>query len=539
MSEMTAKEKKAYEKWLKLCQKIREHDAPVPQETEREKRERIEYLNKPGNAAEYDKYYFGRYIDSDFAWFHHEINDAYDFNDDIFLVPELPREHAKSVFVIVFRQIRLHTQKRLDGLLVGGRTDPKAKKLIGDIEAELRNNQRLIADYGDFNIMGTHREGHFSIGGDIGVWAFSPEQEPAGVREAAKRPNSGVCDDMDSLKKYHKKPDRVETDMNWIMGEFMNCLSLKNKFFAFCNNRVCEDGLTANIVGDVKEGDPKREGIIHIKAYATEDPKTRKKLLIAEGGVPAWNRYTIEMLEKRFKQIGPSNTSRQFYHTHKRIGKFFIEENLPWVTALPWVSYDGLIQYLDPAYGSSGKSCYRALILLGKIGLEYDILYAWMRTKGDFPEAQRALEKEVKNRIGIPQELITKNARFTTSRFQNWVEAGSLQKARLDNIYKLADHERGFSWRPRYDNDQLGDKLSNIESLDQFVDKKLIRFSSEYQKNEDMITLRNQFIDFPNDFYDGPDCVYRAKNKLDKITQRSQSESRTGSFAKNTDRSLH
>lgn len=537
--QLSKNEEQAYKQWLELCKQIDAHDAPIPEESEIEKRKRIERLNKKGNAAEYNKYYFGHYIDSEFAWFQEEIDDAYDNNDNIFLVAEVPREHAKSVFIIVFKQIRLLTQKRLDGLIVAGRTDPKAKKLIGDIEAELRKNKRLIADYGDFNIMGTHREGYFSINGDIGVWAFSPEQEPAGVRESAKRPNSGVCDDMDSLKKYHKKPDRVETDIQWIMGEFMNCLSLKNKFFAFCNNRVCEDGLTAHMVGDVKDGDPKRKGIIHIKAYATEDPKTHKKLLIEEGGVPSWSRYTIEMLQARFDEIGPSATQRQFYHTHKRVGKFFLAEKLPWVTPLPWVSYDALIEYLDPAYGNSGKSCYRALILLGKIGLRYHVLFAWMRTKGDFPEAQRALEKEVQKRIGSSgKEIVTNNARFKISKFQNWVEAGSLQRTRLDNIYKLADLERGSVWRPRYDDESLGDKIANIESLDQLVDKELLGFSSEFQKNEDMIILRNQFIDFPNDFYDGPDCVYRAKNKIDKLTKKGQSESRTGNFTKNSNRSL-
>ena len=40
----------------------------------------------------------------------------------------------------------------------------------------------------------------------------------------------------------------------------MNCLSVKGKHFSFNNNRVCDNGLTAYMVGDVKEGDPKREG---------------------------------------------------------------------------------------------------------------------------------------------------------------------------------------------------------------------------------------------------------------------------------------
>jgi hypothetical protein len=96
------------------------------------------------------------------------------------------------------------------------------------------------------------------------VWAFGLGQNPAGVRKAEKRPNLGVIDDADSKKKY-KNQGILQEDLDWCLGEFLGCLSIKGKTFIYANNRVRKDGLTAHMVGDVNEGDPKREGIRHIR----------------------------------------------------------------------------------------------------------------------------------------------------------------------------------------------------------------------------------------------------------------------------------
>lgn len=533
------KEQKAYQEFLELCDYIATNSAPNKNESEFEKRQRIEDLLKPKNFVDFCEYYFDHYIQSKFGWFHLEAAEEYTSKDNSFTINEWAREHAKSVFINVFCQLWLYLNGKLTGFILASETEDKAKVLIGDIEAELRSNQKIIADFGDQNVMGTHRNALFSAGKGINFWAFGIGQNPAGVRKAAKRPNSGVVDDADSKKKYEKNEQRLQEDLDWILGEFMGCLAIKGKHFSFNNNRVCDNGLTAHMVGDVKEGDPKREGAKHIKVYATEDPVTHEMLLIENGGVPAWSYHTIENLKARFDEVGYRNTMRQYYHKHIREGKRFKNENLPWVNPLPWNAYDALVGYLDPAYGDSGKGCYRALVLLGKIGLYYDVLWAWLRTTGNMVDAQYRLNKMVLERL--KESILTKhttNARFTISNFQMWTEAGTLQKARLDDIYKLEDLVRGTAWKPRYDMESKGDKKGRIESLEPLSEHKYLRFSSEFRKTEDMQTLRNQFIDFPNGFIDGPDAVVGAKEKADKLTRRSATGSRTGSFAKNSDRSL-
>lgn len=539
---MAKKKKKTSEELLEefedLCQWVADATEVKKKETENEKRKRIERLLLPENFADFCKYYFSHYIDSDFAWFHLEAAKEYTTKNNSFTINEWPREHAKSVFINVFCQLWLYFNDKLTGFILGSADEIKAKELIGDIEAELRENKKLIADFGPQNVTGSFLKGRFFTSKRVGFWGFGIGQNPAGVRKRAKRPNSGVIDDADSKKKYGKNQDRLEEDMDWILGEFMNCLSTRGKHFSFNNNRVCENGLTAHMVGDVKEGDPKRKGARHIKAFATEDPQTHEMLLIENGGVPSWNRYTIEHLLTRFDEIGYRNTMRQFYHKHIKKGKLFKSENLPWVNTMPWGTYDALASYLDPAYGKSGKGCYRALVLIGRIGLNYDVLYAWMRTTGNMVDAQYRLDQKVREELKKANSVPGKKGGFKTVRFKSYTEAGDLQKEHLKKTYKLADIERDQEWSPKFDDDRKGDKIGRIETLETTVEGKYIRFSKEMKKNTDMQTLRDQMIEFPSGFIDGPDALHGGKTKVDILYKSGNFKGRTGSFNKNKNRSL-
>lgn len=519
---LNRQEQKAWEEYMSLCKRIADTDGPDHSETEEAKQKRIKYLLKPGNFFKFVNYYFPKFADSDPAWFHEKA--IKDFLDEELRnhIWEWSRESAKSVLGDVFLPAYLLCTGWLEGLILASETSDKACKLIGDLQAQLMYNTRLINDFGDFGITGSWMQGYFQTRDGVGFWAFGIGQNPAGVRNGYRRPNMGIVDDADSKKKY-KNQERVKEDLDWIKGDFAGCLQTKKRKFLYSNNRVHKYGLTAHMVGDLEEGDPKNPGYNHIKVYWTEDPKTHKMRLIEDGGVPSWPRYTVKQAQDKIDDMGYRNAMRQLYHMHIEDGNIFTDDNMPWVKPLPLDRYDAHVIYCDPAFGESGKGCYRAVIHIAKIGLDYHILKVWLKQTGDFAKAQH--------------EMYTSTLRRDVS-IACWVESNELQKAHLKRIYKDLNRSLKAPWYPNFDMEKKADKIGRIESLESIADHYHMLFSEAERKNPSMQTLRDQFKAFPNGFVDGPDCVEGGMNKLVKRAVAINFKPRTGKYYRSSKRRL-
>jgi hypothetical protein len=552
--QMTPRDKKLYEEWLETCKRIRlQTDQQIKHETEKQKRIRVARLLKPENFQEFIEYYFGD-PESPFAplaWFHKlAIEDLFvkEIRNHIW---EWHRESAKSVFADIFVPIHMLVSGKLDGMILASENEDKAKNLIKDVQAQLISNKKLVHDFGDFGITGTWLQGFFQTKDGIGFWAFGLGQNPAGVRNGFKRPNLGIVDDADNKDKA-KNQKLTKERVDWIRGEFMGCLATKNRTFLYVNNRVHKAGLTAHMVGDLEEGDEKDPAFNHIKAYLTEDPETHEKLLPEEGGVPAWKEnYTVQDCINKIKDMGYRNAMRQLYHTHIEDGNVFTDENMPWIDVLPLHLYDGLVAYCDPAFGESGKGCFRAVVLLGKIGLNYDIIWVWIRQNGNFAAAHYKLYQMVKQnskafygegKVADVKSQLHRVSAGNVAGFrqqvncEHWVESNELQKVLLKKIYKEENELRDEAWYPKFDMDKKADKIGRIESLETIADNGHLRFNAALKLDKDMKELRDQFKAFPDGYVDGPDAVEGAKAKLDKKVKKKNNPSRTGQYKKDNSR---
>lgn len=508
MKELSKAEQKEYELWLELRKRIRTSTAIDTNEAATEKAARIRRLIRSGNEAEFVRYYFPHYVSGPFAWFHENaFDDISTYN--AFCVWEWAREHAKSVFANVFAPALRMARGELTGFILGSENESKACTLIADFQAELEDNVRLRGDYfpdGSAHVMGSWLSGHYMFGDGIGVWGFGIGQNPAGVRKAEKRPNLGVIDDADSKKKYAKNAVRLQEDLDWCLGEFLGCLSITGKLFIFANNRVTKAGLTAHMVGDVEEGDPKREGIRHTKVYATEHPITHEKLMPDEGGVPAWPRYTIEQLLQRMAEMGWRNTLRQFYHTHLEDGTVFAEVDLPWVELPDLDEYEQLLTYCDPSWKEGKKNDFKGIVLLGRKGRHIDIIDCWLRqgSRRDMVAAHYDIHE-----TALAELTALRTAKGNTQPSKvvaHWMEANFMQDLILDEYYEEG-RQRGYSLRIRGDERAKPDKFGRIEDLQPLASRGYIRFNAARKKNPDMRNLRDQFLAFPQGHDDGPDCV--------------------------------
>jgi hypothetical protein len=527
---------KAYKAWLDLCLRI--STATKVQgneltENAHQREQRIKDLLLPRNFEQFCKYYFPHYIDCDFAWFHKQAGKEILTKEDIIAALEWPREHGKSVFIDVFVPMFLKATGWLTGMILASETAEKAAVLLGDVQAELMENKRFVADFGEQRTLGNWTEGHFTTTDGVGFWSFGIGQNPAGVRKAAKRPNLGIVDDA-ANRRRSKNQERIKADVDWVLGDFLGCLAIKASKIIFANNRTCHNDLMAHLVGDVNEGDPKREGLIHIKVYATEDPRTHKMKLIEEGGVPSWPRYTVEHIKKRIQKMGYRNAMRNFYHIDIKDGELFKEEHLPWIDCMPLDKYEALLTYCDPSYKDTGDT--KAIVLIGKSGSLYHILWAWVRhaSRKAMVKAHYFVDDVVKGR----QRILNIQFGKGENNCAHYMEANFIQEDLFMDEYRNEGERRREQLRVRSDKRKKPDKFGRVEDLHPIAESGCLGFNRRMQKDPDMITLRDQFLSFPNGHDDGPDAVEGAIYLLNKRHKKNgrKRETRTGKFARQTQR---
>lgn len=547
--ELTGKRKKDWEAYLSYSQRLQQTtivDLAIQKETPAQKKARIKMLLDPKNFEKFIHYYFSSqdFKPAPLGWFHLKAIDNVFVKKHRKNVWEWHRESAKSVFADIFIGVHMLVDGSLTGMLLASETADKAEILLGDIEAQLRNNKRLIHDFGDFGITGTWSQGHFQTNDGIGFWAFGVGQNPAGVRKGFKRPNLGIVDDADNKDKAKNEKLTLER-VDWINGEFMGCLAKDNRCFIYVNNRVHEKGITAHMVGDIEEGDPIDPSIAHIKVCLTENPRTHEPIyfkygtekeiladLIAQGAKPAWKEYySLEDCVAKIVDYGKSNALRQMYHLKVTEGTIFNDENMPWADMHDLQDYDALVSYCDPAFGESGKGCFKGVVLIGKKGHYYDIIYVWLKQKGNWIAAHRYLA-EFPDLLGCV-EVDEKKLPEVLAKTRHWVEANSLQQTELKKSYTLENLAYEQPWYPKFDDDHKPEKIGRIETLETVFDHLHVRFNVRLKNSKDMQELRDQFKSFPSGFIDGPDTFHGAKTKIDLMAKKASFTVRVGKFIKN------
>lgn len=508
----TRREEQAYQAYLKLAERVQEQTKSVPVETKEQKKNRIDYLL--AHPVEAIKYYFGHYIDSEFAWFHHELINAAVDNQDLFCVAELPREHAKSVLINVFIPLLLKAKGELTGMILASSTFEKANKLLSGIQAELEHNQLYINDFG-LQISGADwRAGNFITKDGIGFWAFGRGQSPRSVRVGKNRPNYGSIDDIDD-KPLVKNIVRVLEALEWTLEDFFGAMNITGSRLMVAGNRIHPKSVLAHLVGDVNIGDPKREGIVHIKAYAIENPITREKAGI-EDGKPAWSRYTMKQLIKKFTKMGYASARREFFHEHIESGLNFKHDWMQWGKILPIEKYDSIVTYCDPSFTNTKTSDYKAIVTVGKKGKHYHVLHAWVR------------QASIHSMVVAFYDIYEMFKNFSSY----WIEANMLQALLLDDFDKEAD-DRGFAIPIRGDKTKKPDKHTRIENLTPLFERLLYMFNEEYRDNPDMQMLINQLLAFGGGGHDdAPDALEGATTKVNKATKKQKFKPRMGKYKK-------
>lgn len=470
--------KEMYERWIVHCKYVQEKTSAGIKEDEADKQKRIERAKKDYNF--FVEWYFPHFVydqrtqqNTRCADFHIDWAEEVRTNSNFAGCAEWPREHAKSTHNTIFIPLWEKINGYLDGLILGNKSSEGAVRLLSDIQAELQFNQRYINDFGEQHNEGSWEEGDFTTKDECFFVALGRGQSPRGLRKGAKRPNMGVIDDIDDDEIVNNQ-DRVSKVVEWILGAFIGALDIRRSKFIICGNRIHPKSILAHMVGDVEDGDPKREGFHHSKVLATTNGELT--------GNPTWHqKYTKEDLQRRFKLIGEFMTKREYFHRYEVTGKRFKKEWWRWDKVPPLVALDGLVCYFDPSYKAKTTNDFKSVSLWGKKGTKLYRINGFCK--------QTSITTAVRWMYDLYEQLPSGMV------CEFWMEDVFLQDEFIED-FEFEGEIRGYQLPLRGDKRDKPDKFARIDAMTPYYERGHIIWNEAERKNPDMQTAYLQYMGF-------------------------------------------
>lgn len=358
MANLKTVDKKAIERFRQLVELINLSTDVNPFEAAATKDKRIARAKK--DIKFMVGYYFPHYATCECADFHVDFANIVKRNKTIKIFAEWPRGHAKSVWVNIFIPFWLWMNGQCKYLVVIGNNHDKAKQLLGDLQAELEANKRIIADFGEQKLSGSWEEGDFKTKTGFKAKALGMGQSVRGLRVAADRPDTCICDDIETEETI-ANPKRQDRYAKWIERSLLPTMDGDIRRFLYANNRFAPRMIQTVL----QELHPKWK-VHHIKAY---DPVSY---------APTWHqKYTADYWREMEEDLGVLACKAEYNQEPHVEGKIFKDEYLIWDKIPRLDHYDNVIAYWDVAY--SGNNDYNAIRVWGKKGNKYYLIRSFVR----------------------------------------------------------------------------------------------------------------------------------------------------------------
>lgn len=501
-----------------MVQKITTATGQGINETEPDKKARITRLL--ANYGEFIVYYFPHYAKdkegnvTECAQFHVDAANAVKADPYYKGIWEWFRGSAKSTNADIFLPLWLKFQvvRQLNVMLLVGKNNKTATRLLQDIQAELAANARLLADFGPQIKDGSWEQGEFQTQDGCAFVALGMGEPPRGTRFGANRPDFIVCDDLDD-DKMKKNPSRIREAVDWICRAVIPTMDFGLARFVFVNNRIAKKGILATLV--------------------EEKPHWHHSLVNAlqPDGSPTWKRYTREFYAALKKDIGWKAFETEYMNDPQEDAGVFLQEQIHWAhVTKDWSKLDAIVMYGDMSYSTGKKSDFTAIPTWAKYEGKYIKLKAYLRQDAT---AARAIEWWFDFYLALPPAVRVKVRCF--------VEANATQKILLKPIITKEARKRGVVNFIKFDTSKKGDKADRIGSMTTQYENGDVAYDISEDGDADMLASIEQLTGWEEGAKhdDGPDADQSAWAKLEELKRLSgRTEQRTGKFIKNTSRSF-
>jgi predicted phage terminase large subunit-like protein len=482
------------------CKRIQKAAYIDIQETLEQKYKRIRKLER--NYLDWFAHHFPHYATCEPAPFHKRISDLLINNPIVKLLNDAFRGSAKSVHTVLGIPLYLYlVKKEIWFMLLIGETEDKAIKLLADIQAELKYNDRLINDYGDQFKHGDWAEGNFTTKSGVHFRALGFGQDPRGLRNGEHRPDFIACDDIDTLKRCNN--DRlIREAIDYITGTLWGCFDKGHERFVFNNNLIHKNSIMAKLI-ELCE-------MANKLAKEQNLPKTfhhiKTKAVLDENFTPTWpGKYTSEYWKEKRAVTPYRSWMREYMCTPLVDGAIFNPEWIQYKKVLPFHKYDSLVLYGDLSYKDKGD--YKALVLVGKIGREFHIIDAFVRQTSR--AACAVWLYDLYEKLKLEKYNIT------------YLIEGLFAQDEFVNDFDQEGDQRGYYVPVVADKSSKGNKYDRIESMAGFFERLNVFFNEALKNSTDITNLIDQLLAFEkgsgaND--DGPDALQSAIVELNKAT---------------------
>lgn len=467
MAALSAEVRTAFELWkehTKRVQALTPVSMAVAAETAAQRDVRISRLLK--DYAAFCEYYFPHFLTLrdkttgeavrvvHNAPFHNAAARKVRSTPNLKAVFKWPRGHAKSTHFDIFMPLWLMFQpKRLiNFMVVVGKSQDSANRLIGDIQAELGFNQRIIADFGEQKSLGSWLEGEFRTKQGVKFLAVGRGQSPRGLRDREARPDYIVIDDLDD-DELCRNEKRVRDLTDWVKEALFGSLDVGRGRFIMVGNLISKCSVLANICAT------KGVYVSEIKA-------------VDKDGQPVWKeKWTAQEAREYADFVGYRAWEKEMMHNPINDGAIFKHEWIRWKKALPLRKYDMLVCYTDPSFKSTTANDYKASRLWGKVGTELHLIDCYVR--------QDTVSGMVRWLYNL-YESLPQNVAVTF-----FMEANFMQDIILDE-FAAEGNLRGYQLPILPDTRKKPEKIQRIEAVSPLWERGLVFYNEALKDSPDM-----------------------------------------------------
>lgn len=458
--------KEAIKRWKEHCRQIQSMTVLTSlEESVLEKNKRIQRLQK--DYAAFCEYYFPHFLTLrdkttgevlrivHNAPFHNAAAAKVKNTPNLKAVFKWPRGHAKSTHFDIFMPLWLMFQpKRLiNFMVVVGKSEDSAQRLLSDIQAELEYNKRIIADFGEQKNLGHWQDGEFTSQSGVKFLACGRGQSPRGLREREARPDYIVIDDLDD-DELCRNEKRVNELTDWVKEALFGALDVGRGRFIMVGNLISKTSVLANIA--------KTKGV-HVSEIKAVD----------KDGEPVWKeKWTKEEAQEYADFVGYRAWQKEMMHNPIRDGSIFKHEWIRYKKVLPLHKYEMLVCYTDPSFKSTTNNDYKASRLWGKIGNELHLIDCYVRQ-----DTVSGMVRWLYNLYeSLPENVAVKF----------FMEANFMQDIILDE-FTTEGNIRGYQLPILPDKRKKPDKIQRIEAISPLWERGFIFYNEALKDSPDMV----------------------------------------------------
>lgn len=466
---MTQSERKqALEQWKEHCKRVQSitDTTLLAVETPAMRDKRIARLRT--NYAAFCEYYFPHFLtlrDKSTGQVIRTIHNAPFHNSAALKVkstPDLkavfmwPRGHAKSTHFNIFIPLWLMFQKRrlINFMVVVGKSEESATRLLGDIQAELEYNQRIIRDFGSQRGSSSWQEGEFKTTSGVKFLAVGRGQSPRGLRERESRPDYISIDDLDD-DELCRNDKRVHDLTDWVKEALFGALDVGRGRFIMVGNLISKNSVLHHI---------SRIPGVHLSRIQAVD----------KNGEPVWReKWTRHEAEAYRNFVGYRALEKEMMHNPIIDGTIFRHEWIRFKRLPRLDKYDALVCYTDPSFKSTTANDYKACRFWGKTGTELHLIDCFVR------------QATVSEMVRWLYDLYERTGQSAAVRF--YMEAGFMQDIILDE-FATEGNIRGYQLPIQPDRRKKPDKVQRIEAVSPLWERGHVWYNEALKDSPDMQT---------------------------------------------------